>query len=258
MSEKEVIAQLITMSRELGRPENDYVILGEGNTSARIDDEHFLVKASGKYLADSDENTFVNVRLKEALAILDQDNLTDDEIKELLFAACADPKSNLRPSIETTFHAYLLTLPGVNFVGHTHPTPILAMMCSVNAENIIRGRICPEEIVFCGPESVYVEYGDPGFTLGKKIRENVSQYLDKYGSTPKVIYVQNHGLIALAGTADEVLAATAVACKAARALMGAVIFGGVRYLPKADVDRIYVRPDEAYRLEQIKRARNQQ
>ncbi|MDH7601217.1 MAG: class II aldolase/adducin family protein [Armatimonadota bacterium] len=256
MSEKEILAQLIAMSRELGRPENDYVILGEGNTSAKIDEEHFFVKASGKYLADSDENTFVKVKLNGALAILDKDNLTDDQIKELLFAACADPDSSIRPSIETTFHAFLLSLPGVNFVGHTHPTPILAMMCSINAENIIRGRICPEEIVFCGPESVYVEYGDPGLALGKKIRESVYRYIDKHGCNPKVIYVQNHGLIALAGTADEVIAATAVACKAARALTGAMIFGGVRYLPEEDVERIYVRPDEAYRLEQLKRARN--
>lgn len=255
MDEKTVLAELITMSRELGRPENDYVVLGEGNTSAKINDDYFYVKASGKYLAESDETTFVKVKLKDALSILDKGNLSDDEIKELLLAACANPNENLRPSIETTFHAFLLSLPGVNFVGHTHPTPVLSIMCSNRAEDLIRGRITPEEIVFCGVEPIYVEYGDPGLTLGRKIRESVTKYIDKHGCNPKAIYVQNHGLIALASTANEVQAITAVACKVARAIVGAALLGGVHYLSKEDVDRIYIRPDEAYRIEQVKRAK---
>lgn len=253
MDEQNVLAQLVEMSRELGRPENDYVILGEGNTSAKINDDLFFVKASGKFLANADEQSFVRVKLRDALAILDEGELTDDQIKERLSAACADPEDELRPSIETTFHAFLLSLPGVNFVGHTHPTPVLSMMCSVRAEDILRGRICPEEIVFCGAAPIYVEYGDPGLTLGRKIRDSVYRYVDEYGCNPKVIYVQNHGLIALGGTAQEVEAATAVACKVARTLAGAMLFGGVRYLTKEDVERIWVRPDEAYRLEQLKR-----
>jgi len=250
--EKTVLADLIAMSRELGRPENDYVILGEGNTSAKVGDDFFYVKASGKYLANADENTFVKVKLKEAAAILDQGDLTDDQIKEALFAACADPSSKLRPSIETTFHAFLLTLPGVNFVGHTHATAVLALMCSVNAEQIVSGRVCPDEIVYCGIEPVVMEYEDPGVGLGRAIRENVYRYMDRHGVVPKEILIRNHGIIALGANAHEVEAITAMACKVARILAGASTFGGIRYMTQANVDRIYTRPDEACRREQFK------
>ncbi|MCX8053171.1 MAG: class II aldolase/adducin family protein [Armatimonadetes bacterium] len=252
MDEQAVLADLVAMSRELGKPENDYVILGEGNTSAKIDDEFFFVKASGKYLANADENTFVKVKLKEAVAILDRGELTDEEIKDALFAACADPQTKLRPSIETTFHSFLLTLPGVNFVGHTHATAILALMCSSRAEEIIRGRICPDEIVYCGIEPAFMDYVDPGVELGRKIRETVYRFMDKHGCAPKEILIRNHGIIAIGATAHEVEAITAMACKVARILAGAHTFGGVRYMTQINVDRIYTRPDEACRREQFR------
>jgi rhamnose utilization protein RhaD (predicted bifunctional aldolase and dehydrogenase) len=252
MDEQTVLADLISMSRELGRPENDYVVLGEGNTSARINDDLFLVKASGKYLANADADTFVKIKLKEAVAILDQGELTDEEIKDALFAVCADPSNKLRPSIETTFHSFLLSLPDVYFVGHTHATAILAMMCGRNAEEILKGRICPDEIVYCGVEPVYMEYVDPGLGLGRTIREKVYRYIDKHGCNPKEIMIQNHGLIALGRNAHEVEAITAMACKTARVLAGAHIFGGVHYMTSENVERIYTRPDEHCRREQFR------
>ena len=252
MDEQMVLDQLVAMSRELGRPENDYVILGEGNTSAKIDDENFFVKASGKCLSRSERDTFVKVKLKEAVAILDSGDLTDEEIKDALLAVCAEPENKLRPSIETTFHSFLLSLPDVNFVGHTHATAVLAMMCSRNAEEIVKGRVCPDEIVYCGVEPVFMEYVDPGLGLGRTIRENVYRYIDEHGCNPKAILMRNHGLIALGKNAHEVEAITAMECKVARILAGAHIFGGVHYMTNGNVERIYTRPDEHYRNQQFK------
>jgi len=44
---QQLLEELVEMSRKLGEPAADCVILGEGNTSARIDEETFWVKASG-------------------------------------------------------------------------------------------------------------------------------------------------------------------------------------------------------------------
>ena len=41
------LSDLINMTRALGEPAMDYVIIGEGNTSMRIDEDSFFVKASG-------------------------------------------------------------------------------------------------------------------------------------------------------------------------------------------------------------------
>jgi len=252
MDERTALSELVNMSLSLGKPENDYVILGEGNTSAKIDENFFFVKTSGKYLARADENTFVKVKIKDALAILDAGDLSDEEIKDALFAACADPANKNKPSIETTFHAFLLTLPGVNFVGHTHPIAVNSLLCSVNAEKLIKSRVFPDEIVYCGVEPIYIEYVYPGQELGRIIRDRAHRYIEEHGCTPKVIVIQNHGLIALGNNAHEVEAITAMYCKTCRVLAGAHNFGGVRYMTNENVNRIYTRPDEGYRKQQFK------
>lgn len=251
MNESEILGELVRMSAYLGKPENDYVILGEGNTSAKAG-EFFFVKASGRYLADSSAQAFVKVDHKKALDVLDQGDLSDDQIKDALLAACADPSAGVRPSVETTFHAFLLTLLDVNFVGHTHPTAVNSLMCSVNAEKILSGRIFPDEIVYCGVAPMYVPYIDPGLGLAREIRRRTQRFHEDHGVYPKVILIQNHGLIALGKTAHEVEAITAMWCKTCRVLMGACAFGGINYFTRENVDRIFSRPDEHYRKQQLK------
>jgi len=252
MDERTALRELVDLSLSLGKPEYDYVILGEGNTSAKIDDDFFFVKASGKYLSKSDENTFVKVKMKDALAILDSGDLTDEEIKDSLFAVCADPANKMKPSVETTFHAFLLSLPDVNFVGHTHPAAVNSLLCSVKAEEILKSRIFPDEIVYCGIEPIYIEYVDPGLQLARIMREQSLRFIEEQGCTPKVILIQNHGLVALGKSAHEVEAITAMWCKTCRVLAGANAFGGIHYFTKDNVKRIYTRPDEHYRMQQFK------
>lgn len=251
MDEQTALNELIAMSLELGKPENDYVILGEGNTSAKMDGDFFFVKASGKYLAKSDKDTFVKVRHKDALAIMEKGELTDEQIKDALFSVCADPANKMKPSVETTFHAFLLSLPDVNFVGHTHPAAVNSLLCSTRAEEILRGRIFPDEIVYCGIEPIFINYVDPGLQLSLIIRDRARKFVDEQGVVPKVILIQNHGLIACGKTAHEVEAITAMWCKTCRVLLGATQFGGVHYFTRENVDRIYTRPDEHYRKQQF-------
>ncbi|MEI9960514.1 MAG: hypothetical protein WDM76_05070 [Limisphaerales bacterium] len=46
----EKLAALLRLSHELGNPQRPLAILGEGNTSVRLDAQSFLVKASGSNL----------------------------------------------------------------------------------------------------------------------------------------------------------------------------------------------------------------
>ena len=63
--------RLIAMTRHLGDPDKDYVILGEGNTSARVDEETFWVKASGSRMEQIGPDGFVLTRFAPVLALLD-------------------------------------------------------------------------------------------------------------------------------------------------------------------------------------------
>ena len=118
----------------------------------------------------------------------------------------------------------------MNFVGHTHPTAVNAILCSQKAEEAIAGRLFPDEIVYCGPAPVYIPYTDPGVPLARAVRDAIDRYLDEYRETPKVILMQNHGLFALGKTASEVENITAMYVKTARVILGAYALGGPHFM----------------------------
>lgn len=250
-SAQDVLNELVQMSRRLADPVLDYVMLGEGNTSAGVDENTFFVKASGVTLREIPESGFVRVRRQPILELLDRPSVTDDEVRDGMLAAKVDTISPIRPSVETLFHAYLLSLPGIRFVGHTHPTPVNAVLCSRKAEEAVSGRLFPDEIVCCGPAPAWVPYVDPGQPLARAMRDSVERYIDEHNAAPRIILMQNHGLIALGKTPGEVESATAMYVKTARILLGTYALGGPNFLSPENVNRIYTRPDEKYREKQI-------
>ncbi len=165
----DVLSQLVQMSRNLGDPAFDYAILGEGNTSARADAETFWVKASGAPLRTLDEKGLVQVRFSRVLEMLECDHLDDAEIKKGLETARVDPAVTAMPSVETFLHALALQLEGVNFVGHTHPTAVNAILCSQQATQALSGRLFPDEIIYCGPAPVFIP-GEDGRRRGEHHR----------------------------------------------------------------------------------------
>lgn len=247
----DILHELVAMSHALADPANDYVILAEGNTSAGVDGATFYVKASGVSLVDIAEKGFVRVRRAPCLEMLEREEMTDEEIRDGLLKIRVNPLIQTRPSVETLFHAYLLSLPDVNLIGHTHPTPVNAVLCSRDWDLAYSGRLFPDEIVCCGPAPVLVPYVDPGQPLAREIKARVEAYMAEHNTVPRVILMQNHGLIALGSTRQEVETATAMAVKTARILLGTRAFGGPSYLTQANVERIYTRPDEKYRESQL-------
>ena len=247
----DTLKQLVALSNSLGRPENDYVILGEGNTSTRLDEKSFYVKSSGTELRTITERGFVQVAFERALGLLEREGLTDADVKAGLSAAKVDPNAPGHPSVETLLHGLCLNLPGINWVGHTHPIAINSLTCSVGFEAAYAGRIFPDEIVLCGPAPVMVPYTDPGVPLARETWARINRYIDERNELPRIILIQNHGLIVLGKTAQQVEDTTAMAVKAARILLGTYAAGGPNFLSEKDVARIHTRPDELYRRQKL-------
>jgi rhamnose utilization protein RhaD (predicted bifunctional aldolase and dehydrogenase) len=238
---------MLKLSHELGREERKLAILAEGNTSARLSDRTFAVKASGACLASLGEADVCECRFDRLLPLLDAGSPGDPAVEGALLASRVDPGAK-KPSVEAIFHAYLLTLPDVDFVGHTHPTIVNQLLCSRHARTFARRRLFPDEVVCCGMESVLVPYTDPGLKLAQAIRRAVVSHVRRLGRPPRVILLENHGLIALGATPGSVLAATLMGSKAAEVFAGAAAAAGTpRFLTKAQVLRIAGRPDEHYR-----------
>lgn len=241
------LAPLLEMTRTIGQPHMDYVIIGEGNTSCRIDADSFWIKASGQQMNGISEGGFVAVRFAPILAMLDQPAGDLAAQKAIMQAAKVDTTTTAIPSVEVTFHAMLLHECQVGYIGHTHATAVNRIMCSPRGRDFAANRMFPDEAVLCGPESVYIPYVDPGLPLALAIRDGVRAYMGEWGEAPKVILLANHGVIVLGNSPQEILNITAMTVKAAHIFAGAASMGGPNFLSREDVLHIVRRPDEIYR-----------
>ena len=187
------IEQLIEVSRRYGS-DSRFVIAGGGNTSYK-DNERLWVKASGHALATISEDGF---------AVLDRTLLNkmgekvyssdpaerEDQVKNDLAAACIT--KGRRPSVETSLHNAM----GARFIVHLHPTAVNGVMCSNNAESASRELF--------GADALYIPYTDPGYTLFKKVYDEICAFKAAKGHEPKVILLQNHGVFVGADTVEEI------------------------------------------------------
>lgn len=241
-----ILANLLTLSHEIGREDRGLALPGEGNTSARIGEDRYLVKASGSSLFNLGEDDLVECSISSVLSLLDKEGMRDEDIDAALLAARLDPKAK-KPSVEAILHAWALSLPGIKYVGHCHATAVNAILCSPRAKEFAEHRMFPDEIVCGGVASVYIPLTDPGLKLAQVIRRETDLFMAKHRTVPKVILMQNHGMIALGGTWQAVLAATLMTEKSAKIFLGAALLGGPVTLSAEEVARIAGRPDEHYR-----------
>ena len=245
------LAALLALSHDLGREDRPFAILGEGNTSALLDGGRFAVKASGCSLATLGAGDLTICDQEKLLALFDADALDEAAMEAALLAARVDPAAK-RPSIEALFHAWLLTLDGVGFAGHVHPVACNQWLCSPRARELADTRIFPDEVVCCGPASVFVPYSDPGLPLALAIRENTRAFIGKNGIVPRIILLESHGVIALGATPQAVLGAMLMVEKAAAIRLGAAALGGPIFLADEQIASLAGRRDEAYRQRQLR------
>jgi rhamnose utilization protein RhaD (predicted bifunctional aldolase and dehydrogenase) len=242
MSELE---RLTDLSRELGRPERELVILAEGNTSIRSSADHMLVKASGAALGSAQAADFVELPLAEMIDLLDDpdsDDATIDATFERLTGA-----TGRRPSVEAMVHAVCQVDAGATVVGHTHPVRINGLLCSRQASVLASTVVYPEQIVVLGRRPVFVPYTDPGLALAREVRRRLSEHLAEDGVPPKIIYLANHGIFALGSSPGEVLRITEMAVKVSRIMAVGLAVGGLSPLDEQARQRIDARTDEHYR-----------
>lgn len=247
----EHIQSLLTLSHELGAEARKLAILGEGNTSAKLSAGTFLVKASGSCLGTLTEGDLVECHFAPLLAMLERSEISEQEIEDELFASRADAAAR-KPSVEALFHAYLLTLDGIGWVGHTHPISVNQILCSGRGVDFAVRRLFPDQIVCCGLASVHIPYTDPGLQLARAIRDGVLAHIHVHGGPPRVIQLENHGLIALGPSPQAVLAATLMSDKSAQIFAGAAALGGPTFLEPGQAARIANRLDEHYRQRALK------
>ena len=165
---------LLALSHELGREDRGLAILGEGNASARLGGETFVVKASGACLGALKEDEIVKCRVSALLPMLETENLTDQQVDDALLAARAEPRAK-KPSVEAVFHAWLLSLPGVNFAGHTQSVALEMAPFNVRCNAVCPGNLLDSPLWTHPEKGLFAQYLRAGKIPGAKNVDDVRQ-----------------------------------------------------------------------------------
>ena len=210
---------------ELARTLGPYAICGEGNVSVK-DDDCFWVKASGTSL----------------------DTLEKKDLVACKMSGVPFDSLGLKPSIETSFHAWLLReFDDIKFVAHTHPPKTMQVVCSEQIHSFAEHRLFPDQVVRNGAKSCVVPYAMPGKPLLEEIKKSVLAFIEVEEYFPKLILLQNHGIIVASTSHKDCIASTLMCEKSAEIFIGAKVLGQTRFLSADEVEEIDKCPSEERR-----------
>lgn len=174
---------------------------GGGNTSAKLNDELMAVKASGFALKQvTDKEGYVVVNYKNIKKYYDEVDLSsgvDYEKDSVEFAkrnvVRMEGLKDLRPSVEAGFHSVLK-----KYVIHTHSVYANIICCATNGKDLLNNIYSNKDYGF-----IWIPYINPGFSLTLKIKEQIEKYVKNKNQFPKVVFMENHGLIVTADDCEE-------------------------------------------------------
>lgn len=190
------VQELVEMSKYAGE-RFDLIQAGGGNTSVKLPDGTMLIKASGFLLSDLDsQNGFSTVLTQKVIDVVDNPQILQSQNKRereamansLVNEATIDKSK--RPSIETLLHSLL-----PKYVLHTHPVLVNVITARKDWNAILQNLF---------PDAVNVAYTTPGIELAIELQKGLNQYRNQHPVYPKLIFLQNHGLIVSSDTYSEI------------------------------------------------------
>jgi len=235
------MTELFPMSNELlelahwaGNHPARLVLGTEGAVAATLPGgTNFAVSSARVNLARLETGNVVEFNLAKAQALIAQDDAAPEKLTE----AQTNPTAPT-PSADALAFADLFAFDGIHFALHTQPIPINQIICSPRARQFSDRRNLPHEILACGQASVLVPFMPPGLLLAKEIRRKIALWRDRYKTIPKLILIQNHGMIAMGETIEEVKTISEMAVKYAEIFVGAAMLGGPEFLKPNYVTQI--------------------
>jgi rhamnulose-1-phosphate aldolase/alcohol dehydrogenase len=208
------------------------VVYGGGNTSAKgvildhlgREQRVMWVKGSGADMRGSVASDYPALRLDELLPLLARDDMSDEEMTDLVARALVDPGAR-RPSIETLLHAFL----PYTHIDHVHADAICALTNHAEGPRVVREAL--------GEGFAYVDWMRPGFMLSTVVAE----LADRDG-----VVLAHHGLITWGESSEECWERTRTAVDRASAFLEAMPLrvappAQVPDMPDDEVERLLLR-----------------
>lgn len=204
MSRREELAlQLVEFGRRLW--ERNLVGATEGNLSARWDESHFLITASGLSKGHLGVNDVVLMRLDGTVA---------------------DSNPSVRPSSEWGHHAVCYQhRPDVQAVVHAHP-PVATAFAVAQAP--IPANVMPEAVMVLGPVA-HVPFGLTGTPA-------LGQAMEPFFAGHKTFLLAHHGATVLGSSVADACYRMETLERVAQVLLFANQLGGAKPLADSDFD----------------------
>ncbi|MGH3495479.1 MAG: class II aldolase/adducin family protein, partial [Sciscionella sp.] len=203
------------------------------------------VKASGSRMATATAEDFLVVDIEPLTELLRDPAATQQDLTCALNAGTVGGRHR-QASIETLVHVAVHAVAPTTFIGHTHPTAVVGLMASARAESAFDQLVYSDEAAVLG-RPLYVPYAQPGIALGRMFHDRLRQRHEETGELPALVLLGNHGIVAIAPTADGVDGISAMAVKGSKVRTTAYAVGGVIPLPDESVASFFAREDIAER-----------
>jgi ribulose-5-phosphate 4-epimerase/fuculose-1-phosphate aldolase len=210
--------------KKLGKLISNYVVGIEGNISKK-ENNLIYIKSSGTQIK----------------------NLNKDDIVCYDFSKQQIDNFTKKGSMELDFHIFLLGKENVTFVCHTHPTNTLKILCSEYSKEFSEKRLFPDQVIFNGKKSCLVPYATPGNDLFEKIKYCVNNFEETEGIFPKLILLENHGVIVCGNSIDECVTITEICEKSAEIYLGCLNINSKKFLSDNEILKLLNDENEKYR-----------
>jgi rhamnulose-1-phosphate aldolase/alcohol dehydrogenase len=216
---------LVYASRLVGA-ETSLVVWGGGNTSVKVTEKDhrgreipvLRVKGSGSDLKSIQRKDFPGVRMDDIRALLDRQDMADEEMVAYLAHALQEP-GGVRPSIETLLHGFV----DAYAVVHTHADALVSLTNNDRAADVLAGVY--------GKDVIALDYRRPGFRISREVAAAIAGH-----PQARALLLSKHGTITWGTTVREAYEGTIeLITRAEEAIAerrrGRRVFGGPRVAP---------------------------
>ena len=213
---------LVYASRLVGA-ETSLVVWGGGNTSIKtVERDHrgreipvLRVKGSGSDLKSVQRKDFPGVRMDDIRALLERQDMGDQEMVGYLAHALQDP-GGVRPSIETLLHGFV----DAHAVVHTHADAIVSLTNNDRPREVLAAVY--------GKDVIALDYRRPGFRISREVAGAIAEH-----PQARALVLERHGTITWGATVRDAYEATIELITAAEDAIaerkrGRRLFGGPR------------------------------
>mgnify|MGYP001255272967 CR=1 FL=1 len=228
---------LVNLAHRLSNHPSRLVLWNEGSVATQLPKGRLAVSQANAHLGKLCVSELAEFETARVRALTDRESFTEEDLEEARSTEAGAPVG-VKPSSDLFLYADLFTDESLRFAAHTQPVAINQILCSPRARQFADRRNLPHEVLVGGPASMLVPFAPPGVPLARELRRRLTLWYDRYKIPPKVILIQNHGMIALGASADEVVMLTEMTVKFAEIFLGAAMMGGPEFLKPAFVAQI--------------------